>query len=690
MIFDDKHYVSQGDLMEYPAILSSIKGSPYAESSLVSKKIIVLGESVNFTQPQKISILFACDDPVANSKETLSEISGIILTFRSISTQLNHSASLATCTKSLMSIYQNQSESDVISSKKQEQDSELIKEFYAMLADAMTRGVSDIHIEARKTTAVVRYRIDGELSVAIASWPTQFAMRFVQAVYSVVAQEQAVTFKPDEPQDAVIDRMINDERLRVRLATIPAAPDGFDCIMRLLPLGKQSDQQKALPLKLLGYSNDHVSLINAGLKKPVGAIIIAGTTGSGKSTTLKNILLEKIQKSDGTIKVITVEDPPEYFIPGATQVPVSRNKKTSDGSSSFQAAVRAAMRSDPDILMVGEVRDAISADLLVSAVQSGHIAFSTVHASSAISIVSRLVGMNVARDVLGSVDFIACLIYQALLPKLCPHCKVPFTKEGCGEDEELYYRVSKTSKPGSTIFLRGPGCDHCNNGIKGKTVVAEVIMPDFVMLRCFYESRSIDALEHWIENGGKQIIHHGIEKMCDGIVSPVDVEDTLGSLIAHIILKDGVISGDEINMMPSVIPQKTAPKIENYQVSTEIDLDDGKWVTSSQEEETSNQQEDDSQSVDDEVKFRSSFSDEDLRDFENDFIEIISLDRDKSATLSSDDFSVTQPTKAPVDYVIDTDDYAIDTIKLKRFGDDEKEDKGGDGKQGSVDEFNEI
>lgn len=557
---DQKRYVSLDELTDYPFIFSDMKGSQYPSRS---KQTIVLGENADPSQQQKIKIVSASETRTCREDQI-----NYISEYRAIAIKSNHQVSIVFCSEELMDEYQQQITADTIERNSNEPESQLISSFYDMLKDAVDRGASDIHIEVRRTNARIRYRIDGELS-QIAEWTVNFSERFVQAVYSVVAEEQDVTFKKDQPQDAVIDKVIDGQRIRVRLATIPAAPDGFDCIMRLLPLGRRG-AQKILTLDELGYSSDHVRLINMGLTKPVGAIIIAGTTGSGKSTTLKNMLMAKIARANGSIKVITVEDPPEYFIPGATQVPVSRNRKTSDGTSSFEAAVRAAMRADPDLLMVGEVRDNISASLLVSAVQSGHQGFTTVHAASAISIIGRLASMHVDRDILGSIDFIACLIYQALLPKLCPHCKIPMASASIEKD--LAVRINAVATPNSTIFFRGTGCDKCNNGIKGKTVVAEVILPDFAMLKCFAEGRSIDALQHWIDHGGKLIVEHGIEKMCKGDVSPHDVEHVVGTMTSQLVMKDGQLDAHEIKFLPETLPNQLS-RIENTLIIQNMDMD---------------------------------------------------------------------------------------------------------------------
>jgi len=180
-------------------------------------------------------------------------------------------------------------------------------------------------------------------------------------------------------------------------------------IMRILKMGQSGEK---IDLNKLGYSKEHLGKVRRGSAKPVGVMMMAGTTGSGKSTSLNAMLSEKIAHHAGRIKVITVEDPPEYLLIGATQVPVVRSRSAAKEGADinpFASTIRAAMRSDPDVLMIGEVRDHHSAELLIHAVQSGHPVFTTTHASSGIDIVSRQRSNGVPDDVLGSHNFISAL-----------------------------------------------------------------------------------------------------------------------------------------------------------------------------------------------------------------------------------------------------------------------------------------
>lgn len=415
-------------------------------------------------------------------------------------------------------------------------------DFDRLLADALVNNVSDIHIEVRRSNAVVRYRVNGSLRV-INDWPVSYARNLAVVVYQVIAEEKEVTFIESNQQSAIIDRELivdnKKQRVRVRLNTLPAYPDGFDMVMRLLRMGVST---KKATLNSLGYNDSQLKDINTAVSKPVGAIVIAGTTGSGKSTSLSTMISRKIEhhsdESGCRIKVITVEDPPENEIKNSTQVPVVRTRNGKNGKNPFAEAMKAALRSDPDIIMVGEVRDEDSTELLVHTVQSGHQAYTTIHTSSAIGIVSRLRGMGIKNDVLGSTDFFSGLIYQGLLPVTCKECGMTLDEfkeknKDNSDSQELCERINRvaTSYDREKIrFIRHEGCDHCVGGITGRTVVAEVVIPDKKMKMFFSEGKDTLALEYFIKNGGKTILSHGIEKMNNGLCDPREVEYKLGRL----------------------------------------------------------------------------------------------------------------------------------------------------------------
>lgn len=510
-------------------------------------------------------------------------------------------------TKIIDEIYKTSKEEGKADDKDYSLETGVPKEVNDLFIKAVKQGVSDIHLEVRKGFTRIRARTNGRIT---GFYQTSFAestgYEWGRVIYQVMSAVSNATFNSKTQQDALVVGIFGDNerkvKLRVRVATNPSEPSGFDMTMRLLII---QDSKKPLTLEQLGYNKKLTLGIKQSIAQPVGLTIIAGTTGSGKSTTLQNILLAKINERNGEIKVITVEDPPEYYIPGATQVPVIRDQN-GNAQEGFSKAIKAAMRSDPDVIMVGEIRDEQSAMLTVQAVQSGHQVYSTIHAQSALGILNRIENLKVTRDILGSPEFIAGLIYQKLLPIICPHCSIKLVEDNVPnayslekiivdnnilqESDLVKYQERKVQEHKNDInivrylqdlrvlnssqaefifneyrsknpeeekefFLKrlneqygdiselnirfqGNGCKHkgCKGGVIGRTVVAELVRPDFHMLELITEKRDSELLTYWKKTmGGKFAAEDAYDKISMGIVSPIDVEHELGHIGAKLI-----------------------------------------------------------------------------------------------------------------------------------------------------------
>lgn len=420
-----------------------------------------------------------------------------------------------------------------------------ITEFYeGMVGYALMEKVSDIHIERRKSTAVIRMRKHGQM-VVWRELSTKFCYELSSVIYNVLAETKDVTFMPNEYQSAAVNTRVKGEEVKLRYQSLPVYPDGFDIVLRVLPIG---DEDEGTPdISLLGYSVSQVQDMLKIVSKPVGALVIAGTTGSGKSTTLKNLLMLVNESRGYRCKIYTIEDPPEYKIPKVSQIPVIRRRgEDYTKKSPFHDPLVATMRGDPDILMIGEIRDQFTGDGLKKATQSGHQVLTTTHASSALGVVERLADFGITATVMGSPEFINGLIYQKLMPLLCSNCAIPFLEEVASSHAshattELAKRLKDVANlDKDNIRVRNPqGCEKCRNlGVVGRTVCAEVIAPDFAMLRLFRNQAAIEAKAYWrslsdnqpdSENmTGKTVLEHALMKMRRGIVSPYDVEDLLG------------------------------------------------------------------------------------------------------------------------------------------------------------------
>lgn len=467
-------------------------------------------------------------------------------------------------------IYDKQSEGRLEVKNK----SAIINKIDLVLKDALNNTISDVHLEVRRDNAKVKFRKHGDLYLRH-DWPVQYARDVAVVIYQVMAEEKDVMFNPSIPQDAVLDRMLDGKRLRVRIGTIPAAPDGYDIVMRLLPYDESEVQVKIADL---GYLEEQQLDIEMGLSKPTGVIVIAGVTGSGKTTSLAAMIREIVEEADGTIKVITVENPPEQFMKNVTQSPVVTRNGSGGGTGDtpYANAMKAALRCDPDILMVGEVRDTATAKLLISAVQSGHKVLTTIHAPSGIGIVGRMRSLGVPNDVLGGGDFFSALVYQTLVKTICQECSFTLTEyqaehSGDIKFEKLLKRLIMTVEDledANIRFVNHKGCDHpkCHNGITGRTVIAEVILPDHQMINYFANGQDMLAWKHFRASGGKSALMVGLEKMKTGILDPHDVEKALGLMNAEIVMNDGIFNYQEERLYtgsPQELPHKTVSVVED-------------------------------------------------------------------------------------------------------------------------------
>lgn len=419
------------------------------------------------------------------------------------------------------------------------------KNFDDLVRSAGDQGASDIHLTLRPQTAgggagsaEVQYRVHGELET-VSHWTIRHAESVCACAYTTLANNKDSTWDPSRRQDANIARSIDGKLYRIRYAHHAIYPEGVHVVLRLLSTGREF--AFAPTLQHLGYSDVQAAAIEAMVSEPSGILIVSGETGSGKSTTLANLMHILLMDSGGSLSLQTVEDPPEYEVPGVIQSPVVHSRDDKErGINPFAEAIRAAMRCDPDIIVVGEVRDLETARLAAAAAESGHPVLTTVHASRALNILSRLEGMGatmpsnpINRSTLCAPQFIAGLIHQTLIPVLCDRCAVPFESAVAAGavDPGLEARVRAVAGSKSLgVRMRGEGCPNCRKGVVGRTVCAEVVAPEPQLMHLLRERMDQEAFEHWLKSGGYSIRDHAIDKMRAGTLSPRDVEACLGRL----------------------------------------------------------------------------------------------------------------------------------------------------------------
>lgn len=419
-------------------------------------------------------------------------------------------------------VYRDAKRTEIVSaSKTQGAVLELFKQ-------AVELRASDIHFRVSQNDGVrVLFRIHNDLE-RIEQWPYEYGAQVCTTIYQAMADVSDATFEPLSRQDARIS-----ERTKIpagldgiRVATSPQV-GGYVMVLRLL----YNDAAETEGLAGLGYGEQQCAALKLMARRPNGINVIGGPTGSGKSTTLQRLLAALIRDGKGRKNVITVEDPPEYPIANAVQTPVTNADTEEERSKAFQQAIKAAMRLDPDVIMIGEVRDSPSARLAVQAAMTGHQVWSTVHATSAFAIIDRLHDLGVPMALATDPSVITGLVCQRLVKVLCPHCKQPFSSAMKRYREDDARRVLGVV-PVDTVYVLGEGCEHCRgSGTAGRTVVSEAVVAEAQVMECLRRNEREDAIAAWRRNqAGVTMIEDAIEKVRAGLVDPFQAEDVVGPL----------------------------------------------------------------------------------------------------------------------------------------------------------------
>jgi type IV pilus assembly protein PilB len=381
-------------------------------------------------------------------------------------------------------------------------DAPLVRLVNSVIFQAAEDGASDIHFEPQEDALVVRFRIDGVL---------QEVQRIPKRMMAGVTTRLKVLAKLDiaerrKPQDGRIslNAAAAGRMLDVRVATLPTV-EGESIVMRLL------DKSKKPPtLEELGLSEEMRDALSEIVRRPTGALLVTGPTGSGKSTTLYASLNE-INRPE--INIITVEDPVEYRLGGINQVQINQR-----AGLTFAAALRSILRSDPDVVMVGEVRDGETAKMAIEAALTGHFVLSTLHTNDAPGALTRLNEMGVEPFLTGAA--VSAVLAQRLARKLCTHCCEMYTPS---VDELLKARVSPDVAAASDgmAFYRKRGCPRCNQtGYKGRVGIYQLLVMSEQLEQLAVQKASREELERAaISEGMKTLWDDGLAKVASGLTS---------------------------------------------------------------------------------------------------------------------------------------------------------------------------
>jgi general secretion pathway protein E len=380
-----------------------------------------------------------------------------------------------------------------------EDDAPIIQLINALLGEAVREGASDIHIEPFEDFLVVRLRVDGVLREVLKSR---------RAVAPLLVSRVKVMAKLDIaekrlPQDGRISLKLAGRPVDVRVSTIPCA-HGERVVLRLL-----DKQAGRLSLEQLGMPATTRHLIEDLIKKPHGIILVTGPTGSGKSTTLYAALT---QLNETSRNIMTVEDPVEYHIEGIGQTQVNARVQMT-----FARGLRAILRQDPDVVMIGEIRDLETGEIAVQASLTGHLVLSTLHTNTAVGAITRLDDMGIEPFLIAS--SVIGLLAQRLVRILCPDCREAYTPDA---SERQLLGVPDAAR--DVRFYRPVGCETCNHsGYKGRTGIYELVMVDEHLRRHIHDRSNEQDLEAYARTKTASIRAHGRERVLDGETSLEEV-----------------------------------------------------------------------------------------------------------------------------------------------------------------------
>ena len=336
--------------------------------------------------------------------------------------------------------------------------SPVIKFVNSTIFDALRAGASDIHLESDSAGMVIKYRVDGVLSTVGSVATSDLAE---QTISRIKVMSELDISERRVPQDGRFRVSLQARLIDLRVSIIPSI-HGEDAVLRILDKQSLSDQMKGLQLTTLGFDEEVAAVLRRLASEPYGMMLVTGPTGSGKTTTLYAAISEI---NTGSEKIVTIEDPVEYQLPGVLQIPVNEKK-----GLTFARGLRSILRHDPDKIMVGEIRDSETAQIAIQSALTGHLVFTTVHANNVFDVIGRFMHMGV--DMYSLVSALNGVLAQRLLRVNCKHCEAVdhpapelLTASGLTSDEVRGWR-----------FRAGLGCGHCRgSGFKGRKAIAEIL-----------------------------------------------------------------------------------------------------------------------------------------------------------------------------------------------------------------------
>lgn len=371
------------------------------------------------------------------------------------------------------------------------------------LYDALKTGASDIHLECSHFGLTIKYRIDGVLATIS---NIQGQENADQAISRIKVLAQLDISERRIPQDGRFKVQTQHGEVDLRVSIMPSV-FGEDAVLRVLDRKSLTDEVQGLSLTSLGFSPKIIQQVRRLTSEPYGMVLVTGPTGSGKTTSLYAAISEV---NTGHDKIITIEDPVEYQLPGVLQIPVNEKK-----GLTFARGLRSILRHDPDKIMVGEIRDAETAQIAVQAALTGHLVFTTVHANNVLDVISRFMHMGV--DPYSFVSAVNGIMAQRLIRLVCPHCAEDFVPSAqLLEESNISPELAATIK-----FKTAKGCGHCRGtGYKGRKSVAELLTLNDEIREMIIAKEPIRKLKEAAKLNGMQTIREAaLEAVQQGITT---------------------------------------------------------------------------------------------------------------------------------------------------------------------------
>jgi general secretion pathway protein E len=370
-----------------------------------------------------------------------------------------------------------------------EDSSPVIKFVNSTIFDALRAGASDIHLESDGHGMLIKYRVDGVLSKVGSVSSAELAE---QTISRIKVMSELDISERRIPQDGRFRVSLQGRLIDLRVSIIPSI-HGEDAVLRILDKQSLTDQLKGLQLTSLGFDEGVAHLLRRLASEPYGMMLVTGPTGSGKTTTLYAAISEI---NNGAEKIVTIEDPVEYQLPGVLQIPVNEKK-----GLTFARGLRSILRHDPDKIMVGEIRDSETAQIAIQSALTGHLVFTTVHANNVFDVIGRFVHMGV--DMYSLVSALNGVLAQRLVRVNCKQCDAVdhpsldlLKASGLSPDEVIGWR-----------FRAGKGCGHCRgSGFKGRKAIAEVLNLNDEIRELIVERAPIRQLKKAAQANGTSLL----------------------------------------------------------------------------------------------------------------------------------------------------------------------------------------